>query len=175
VTAPESVNGVVCDTAAVVAIINDLAEPVPRGPGRDLHDEARERGRTLAVPYVVARKAEALYLTGRGADLLGAFLFPERYRAADDPLRARGARGVWWVERRRPERMPGYAAMLGRCGDPVTAYVAAYAAATGWPVATHDPATYVALLGRDDAVPMPPLPERASLAYQQRGTTAAEG
>jgi hypothetical protein len=159
VTTPESAAGVVCDTAAVVAIMNELAGSVPRGPGRRLYDEARARGLTLAVPYIVARKAAALYLADRAVTLLGAFLFPERYRAADDLLQASGRRGVWWVERRRPERMPDYAALLGRCGDPVTAYVAAYAAATGWPVATDDPAVFASLLGRDDAVPMPPLPE----------------
>jgi hypothetical protein len=158
VTTPETASGVVCDTAAVVAIMNDLTGSVPRGPGRDLYDEARQRGLTLSVPYIVACKAEALYLTDRGIALLGAFLFPERYRTADDLLRASGPRGVWWVERRRPERMPEYAAMLGQCGDPVTAYVAAYAAATGWPVATDDPAMFASLLGRHDAVPMPPLP-----------------
>jgi hypothetical protein len=158
VIAPETATGVVCDTAAVVAIINDLVESAPGGPGRQLYDAARRQGMALAVPYLVARKAESLYLTGRGVDLLGAFLFPERYRAAADPLRASGPRGVWWVERRRPERMPDYSAMLGICGDPVIAYVAAYAAATGWPVATDEPATYAALLGRADSVPMPSLP-----------------
>jgi hypothetical protein len=104
---------VVCDTAAVVAIMNELAGSVPRGPGRRLYDEARARGLTLAVPYIVARKAAALYLADRAVTLLGAFLFPERYRAADDLLQASGRRGVWWVERRRPELCP----TMPHCSD----------------------------------------------------------
>jgi hypothetical protein len=158
VTAPESIAGVVCDTAAVVAVVDDLVGSKLGGPGRALYDDARERGLTLAVPYIVARKAAFLYLSPSGVDLLGALLFPELYRAPGDPLRATGPRGVWWVERRRPERLPDYPAMLGQCGDPVVAYVAAYAAATGWPVATDDRETYARLLGRDDVLPMPPLP-----------------
>ncbi|HET8661529.1 MAG TPA: hypothetical protein VFM55_21350 [Micromonosporaceae bacterium] len=153
--APESIAGVVCDTAAVVAVVDELGGA--NRAGYALYDRARQRGLTLAVPYIVAAKA-VLHLPPSGAGLLGALLFPELYRAPGDPLRATGPRGVWWVERRRPERLPGYPAMLGQCGDPVVAYVAAYAVATGWPVATDDPSTYARLLGRDDALLMPQLP-----------------
>lgn len=146
-----------CDVAAVVAIVDDLANR-REGDGSALYQRARDSGLTLAVPVPVLGKAATVYLAGAGRALLGAFLAPEVYREPGDPQRAVGARGAWLVVRRPPDSVPGYAEMLAACGNPVTAYVAAYAAETGWPVATDNPAIYAELLGRDDAVPMPPLP-----------------
>lgn len=155
-TAPDYVGGIVCDVAAIVAVVNDLAHRRKDGPGMLLYDQARDAGLTLAVPLLVVGRA-AGYLNPPGGMLLGALLFPERFRPIGDPVRAVGPRGAWWVIDARPEDLADYSAMLGLCGDPVTAFVAAYAAALGWPVATDNPATYAELLGRGDAVPMPAL------------------
>ncbi|MEH1124805.1 hypothetical protein [Micromonospora sp. CPCC 206061] len=155
-TAPDYVSGVVCDAAAVVAIANDLARRRKDGAGARLYDRARDEGLTLGVPLLAAVRA-AGYLDPPGGMVLGALLFPERFRPVGDPLRVVGPRGVWWLIDSRPEDLAEHQAMLGRCGDPLMAFVAAYAAAMGWPVATDRPASYAALLGRDDAVVMPAL------------------
>jgi hypothetical protein len=158
VTAPDAAGGVVLDVAAVVAIVGDLLAKRPNGSGGALYARARAEGLTLAVPYIAARKAEAVYLDGPAAAVLGAMLWPEHYRERSDPLRASGPRGVWYLDRRRPERFPKYSEFVGRIGDPVTAMVAALAEALGWPVATDRPELFAELLGRDDALPVPELP-----------------
>jgi hypothetical protein len=156
VTAPDYVSGVVCDAAAVVAIASDLAGGRKDGPGARLYDRARDEGLTLGVPLLAVGRA-AGYLDPPAGMVLGAMLFPERFRPVGDPLRAVGPRGVWWIIDARPEDLAEYQAMLVRCGDPLIAFVAAYAAVMGWPVATDRPDAYAALLGRDDAVAMPVL------------------
>lgn len=146
-TAPDSASGVVCDVAGLVTIVSDLLTQRRDGAGAQLYDRARDRGLTLAAPALAVVKAATLYLDPRGRKLLAAFVVPEH---------GNGARGVWWVVDAHPSELADYPDLLARCGDPVTAYVAAYALAVGWPVATDNEATYQAF--GLATVGMPPLP-----------------